>query len=287
MLRRTDEKQQERAHMGQPFKGSQDELEALIREGGFNGDWDTDGNGRVEFRSENGAVLNWWPNSKAKTLNVQGAKDSDAKELQALIDKALASKTASAPGPVRAPSAASPTAPSRRPANPGPTTPPPPSVVAAPNSRVFVVHGHDTVAREQLELILYKLGLKPFVLQNTGGGGLTIIEALEKQIVDNAPKFGIVLMTPDDMGYAASKPTDVQPRARQNVVLEMGMLIARLGRSHVAILKKGHIETPSDIGSILYLPFNNHVKETVALLAQRLEEAGFHIPAASVNDASA
>jgi predicted nucleotide-binding protein len=47
---------------------------------------------------------------------------------------------------------------------------------------VFVVHGHDAVAREQLELILLKLGLDPFVLANTGGGGLTIIEALEAEI---------------------------------------------------------------------------------------------------------
>ena len=44
-----------------------------------------------------------------------------------------------------------------------------------------------------------------------------------------------------------------QPRARQNVVLEMGMLIARLGRTNVAILKKGHVEVPSDAQGIVYL----------------------------------
>lgn len=39
--------------------------------------------------------------------------------------------------------------------------------------------------------------------------------------------------------------------AQENVVLEMGMLIAALGRPNVAKLKKGHIENPSDATGIL------------------------------------
>src|SRR5438105_238343 len=79
-----------------------------------------------------------------------------------------------------------------------------PIAAAKPKSKVFVVHGHDTVAREQLELVLHKLGLDPYVLANTAGGGLTIIEALESHIGGNsgAAKFGIVLMTPDDVGFS-------------------------------------------------------------------------------------
>jgi predicted nucleotide-binding protein len=74
----------------------------------------------------------------------------------------------------------------------------------AERPKVFVVHGHDVQAREQLELILHRLGLEPFVLANTGGGGLTLIEALEQELKApaNRPHFGIVLMTPDDTGYA-------------------------------------------------------------------------------------
>ena len=36
-------------------------------------------------------------------------------------------------------------------------------------------------------------------------------------------------------------------RARQNVILELGMLLVRLGRKRVAILHKGSLELPSDI----------------------------------------
>ncbi len=155
--------------------------------------------------------------------------------------------------------------------------------------KVFVVHGHDPQTREQLELILHKLGLYPFVLANTGGGGLTIIEALEREIgpEEGQARFGIVLLTPDDIGYAkADGEKKAEPRARQNVVLEMGMLIAAIGRSNVAILKKGHLEIPSDAQGILYIPFNDHVKETVPKLVDRLRAAGFVLSPQAITDAS-
>ena len=159
----------------------------------------------------------------------------------------------------------------------------------AVKERVFVVHGHDTSSREQLELILHKLGLNPFVLANTGGGGLTIIEALEEEIGPGKDRirFGIVLLTPDDMGYVKSdSPDKAEPRARQNVILEMGMLIAALGRSNVAMLKRGHLEIPSDAQGILYLAYNDHVKETVPKLVDRLTKAGFQLKPAAITGAS-
>ncbi len=126
-------------------------------------------------------------------------------------------------------------------------------------------------------------------LQNTGGGGLTIIEALEQEIANptSRAKFGIVLMTPDDFGCSkAEGSAAVLPRARQNVVLEMGMMIAALTRRRVAILKKGHVELPSDANWILYIPFNEHVRETVPKLVDRLREAGFDLAPGAISDAS-
>lgn len=163
-----------------------------------------------------------------------------------------------------------------------------PNVAAVSPKQVFIVHGHDDSAREQLELVLHKLGLDPYVLANTGGHGLTIIEALEAKIGKNtSTAFGIVLMTPDDMGYALSKGQDsVQPRARQNVVLEMGMLISSIGRKNMAILVKGHLEKPSDADGILYIAFNNHIKETVPRLANRLKESGFILSPDKITHAS-
>ena len=154
----------------------------------------------------------------------------------------------------------------------------------------WLVVGHDKTSRDQLELILHRLGLEPFVLANTGGGGLTLIEALEKEIgpQQGQCRFGIVLLTPDDLGYArAEGPDKAAPRARQNVVLEMGMVLSVLRRTNVAILKKGHIEIPSDVQGIIYIPFNDHVSEAVPKLVDRLNTAGFNLDAGAIARATA
>ena len=121
------------------------------------------------------------------------------------------------------------------------------------------------------------------------GTGLTIIEELEREIGQGqtATRFGIVLLTPDDMGYSKrAGEAEIQPRARQNVVLEMGMLLSSLGRSNVAILQKQHLEQPSDANGILYLNFNDHVRETVPRLVQRLQNSGFEFTQAQIANAS-
>ncbi|WP_409361157.1 TIR domain-containing protein [Bartonella heixiaziensis] len=162
------------------------------------------------------------------------------------------------------------------------------NVLKSSSPKIFIVHGHDHVALKDLELILRKLKLEPYILQNTSGNGLTIIEALEKEICTptRSTKFGIVLLTPDDIGYAKSEgETTAKPRARQNVILEMGMLISALSRKNVAILRKQDVEIPSDITGILYIPFKNEVSETVKKLIQRLIESGFTLDSKAILDA--
>ena len=102
--------------------------------------------------------------------------------------------------------------------------------------RVFVVYGHDTDARDDLELILRRVQVNPIILQNIPGVGDTLIEKLEA-LTD--ADFACVLLTPDDIGAAKAIPDKLRPRARQNVVLELGMVLSRLGRRRVAILVKG------------------------------------------------
>jgi len=84
-------------------------------------------------------------------------------------------------------------------------------------------------------------------------------------------------MTPDDIGYAKKDGMrKAEPRARQNVVLEAGMLLSSLTRECMAIVIKGHIEIPSDLEGIIRFEYSNHVKEIVPKLCQRLNEAGFN-----------
>ena len=149
---------------------------------------------------------------------------------------------------------------------------------------IFVVHGRDQDSRDQLELILRRLDLTPFVLQITGGGGDTLIEALERMIGNSAQSaFGIVLVTPDDVGFLKTEGSEeAKARARQNVIMEMGMLLASLTRKRCAILVKGYVELPSNMGGVITIPFNDHVREAVPKLVQRLQEAGFKLDAKSI-----
>lgn len=145
--------------------------------------------------------------------------------------------------------------------------------------QIFIVHGHDTEARDQLELALRRLGLEPYILMNTSGGGKTIIEALEGKIgKDFSSDFGIVLLTPDDMGYSIKEGKEKEePRARQNVILETGMLLSSLTRERIALVVKGHVELPSDLQGIIHYGYNNHVNEIMPKLCRRFQEAGYSL----------
>lgn len=142
------------------------------------------------------------------------------------------------------------------------------------SNRVFIVYGHDTNAREQLELLLRRMKLEPVVLQNLPSAGQTIIEKLEST---SDVTFACALLTPDDEGHVRNRPDDRRLRARQNVVLELGMFLSKLGRRRVAILHKGELELPSDIHGLLYIPFKERVDEVKERLAAELQEAGFKI----------
>ncbi|MER9561079.1 nucleotide-binding protein [Mesorhizobium sp. M0571] len=244
------------------FDGSIEELKTIVDQTGVRGAWTTHDNAHHKFTAVTGAVLNWWDTRK-KTVSLQGP-DGPKQALEAAVNAACAGNALAIRVPMKV-------------AEPDPN-----------GTRIFVVHGHDDASREQLERILLLLGLEPFVLQNTSGGGMTIIEALERQIgKEPEAKFGIVLMTPDDMGYASRDGADkIQPRTRQNVVMEMGMLLSSLTRDKVVILVKGHVEQPSDAHGIIYLHFNNHVKEVVPRLTERLRAAGFDIDAGQITKAA-
>jgi predicted nucleotide-binding protein len=142
------------------------------------------------------------------------------------------------------------------------------------SNKVFIVYGHDVECREQLELLLRRMRLEPVILQNLVGGGDTIIEKLEANLDVH---YACALLTPDDEGYPANKPEEVRKRARQNVVLELGMFLVRLGRKRVAILHKGDIELPSDINGLIYIRFEKRVDEIKDRVAAELQDAGFQI----------
>jgi len=149
--------------------------------------------------------------------------------------------------------------------------------------RVFVVYGHDRTARDQLEAMLRRWDLEPLILDQLPSEGQTVIEKLESYTTDVS--FGIVLATPDDEGYRRGRTDEKALRARQNVVLELGMLLAKLGRKKVAILLKDqeNMERPSDIQGLIYIPFKDDLPKEAGLnLAKELSAAGYPIDVSKV-----
>ena len=116
-------------------------------------------------------------------------------------------------------------------------------------TNVFIVHGHDNGAKETVARFVDKLGFRAIILHEQVDSGATIIEKLEEY---TDVGFAIVLYTACDIGGVKSKPEDLKPRARQNVIFEHGLLIGKIGRKNVVALVKGDVEIPNDISGVVY-----------------------------------
>jgi predicted nucleotide-binding protein len=154
------------------------------------------------------------------------------------------------------------------------------NAVVPSNTNIFVVHGHDEEIKQSVARTLSKLGLNPIILHEQPNLGRTIIEKFEK----NADvQFAVILLSPDDMAYRASDSAKAtRPRARQNVVLELGYFAGRLGRERVFTLKKGdELEVPTDISGVIYTPYDpaGHWRFE---LVRELRAAGYNVDANSL-----
>jgi predicted nucleotide-binding protein len=154
---------------------------------------------------------------------------------------------------------------------------------AGRNKDIFIVYGHDVQVREGLELLIHRMKLNPIVLGRLTPDGDTIIEKLERYLGQHSNVgYACVLLTPDDEGYPVGRADEKRYRARQNVILELGMVLGRLGRARVAILRKETVEQPSDILGLLYIPFKERVEEVASTLFRSLQECGYNPDSAAL-----
>ena len=177
---------------------------------------------------------------------------------------------------------------------------------------VFIVHGTDFIPVKELRAILEEAGLSPIVLHEQPSKGMTLIEKLEKY---SNVGFAFIILTPDDIGVGKQEGKNMmasvvgkdsltaeeyiewsknslnvsnmlwkfygmfKDRARQNVVLEFGYFMGKLGRERICCLYKGDIELPSDMHGICYVPFKDSINEAKPMILQELREAGYEIRA--------
>jgi predicted nucleotide-binding protein len=127
-------------------------------------------------------------------------------------------------------------------------TEPAQSSSGSPN-RVFVVHGQNDGARTAVVRHLRDVGLDPIVLHEQPNMGQHLLTKFVREAA--LVTFAVVLMTDDDVG--SRRDGELRPRARQNVILELGYLLAYLQQHRVCELITPGLETPSDFDGIVYI----------------------------------
>lgn len=137
--------------------------------------------------------------------------------------------------------------------------------------RIFFVHGHDEGALHEIARFLERLDQQVIVLREQPNQGRTIIEKFEDY---SDVGFAVVLLTPDDRGGADG--AEPRWRARQNVILELGYFLGRLGRKRVCALYRGDVEIPSDYSGVLYVPIDGAGGWRLQL-ARELKAAGLPV----------
>ena len=141
-------------------------------------------------------------------------------------------------------------------------------------NEVFIVHGRDNEAKETVARFLQNLGLTPVILHEQPNQGQTIIEKFEQHAQVG---FAVALLTPDDVGALKGDEKNLKPRARQNVVFELGYFLGLLGRERVCALTKGNVEIPSDYDGVVYISLDDGGWKMK--LIKELKNVGFDVDA--------
>ena len=142
------------------------------------------------------------------------------------------------------------------------------------SNKVFIVHGHNNEVKEKTARFIEKLGLEAIILHEQANKGRTIIE----KFTDHSDVgFAVVLLTGDDIGKAKGDDDKTyKPRARQNVILELGFFLGKLGRDRVCAIYQEGVEIPSDYSGVIWVPLDSRDSWKYDV-AKELKAAGFAI----------
>ena len=140
---------------------------------------------------------------------------------------------------------------------------------------VFISHGQDEEATITVAKFVENLGLKVAVLDEQSSNALTVIENLEKYADDTG--FAIALLTPDDVG-ALKDEADQQlnPRAHQNVIFELGYFLGKLNPNQVCLLYKEGVELPLGIRDVAYVSMDS-AGDWKLKIGQEMQNAGIPV----------
>ena len=138
-----------------------------------------------------------------------------------------------------------------------------------------MVSGRDEGTTDTVARFLENLELDPVILREQPNEGRTIIEKFEEYAQVG---FAVVLCTPDDVGALAAEQDQLKSRPRQNVVLEWGYFLGKIGRQRVCALIRGDMEIPSDYSGVVYIRMDDSQGWQLQL-TRELYQAGLPVDA--------
>lgn len=138
----------------------------------------------------------------------------------------------------------------------------------AKGNTVFIIHGHDNELKKDVQLLLKNAGVNCFVLHEQPDRGRTIIDKLIEET--NSAGYAIALLTPDDL------TSDGVNRARQNVILEIGYFLGKIGKERLRMIVKENIDIPSDLQGILYEKHDSNGAWKIKLLKE-IQAVGIYV----------
>ena len=137
------------------------------------------------------------------------------------------------------------------------------------------MHGHDHGHKETVARFLGKLDLEPIILHEQADRGKTVIEKFEAHAAD--VRCAVVILTADDVAYSKTNPEQKELRARQNVILELGYFVGKLGRAQTFALVEKEVALPSDIHGVVYIRLDDGAWRLH--LVKELKAAGLDVDA--------
>lgn len=142
---------------------------------------------------------------------------------------------------------------------------------SADRGKVFFIHGTDCHTSSLVLSFIRALGLQPIIMKELAHAGKTIITEIRKRA---EVKYAICLLTPDNLGGVSAH--ELHFRADQNVILELGIFVGRLGRENVSSLFVEGVELPEDFHAFEHIEIDRTNEWKEALLKE-LTQAGFEI----------
>lgn len=146
------------------------------------------------------------------------------------------------------------------------------------NDRIFLVHGHNEEMKQAVARTIEQLGLEPIILHEKANRGRTIIQKFTEH---SDVSFAIALLSADDVGYTINdKPENGKFRARQNVILELGFFLGKIGLQNVVALYEtdDNFEFPSDYQGVIFIPYDKGGRWKIDLLRE-LKASNFNVDA--------